>query len=158
MQQDKQSSKNKCFASNALAVALLIICAVIGMLFYGQHIMATATQGMGKLAAKHLTYEIPNALILLEARRGPCATIPITSEELMKRGAPKQTANGSPWTASFTGESVEVIYPYSDEDDYRMTKHDLLKVIQESSNVQKAEIAVEGVKVTYSCQHPVTKS
>jgi hypothetical protein len=39
-----------------------------------------------------------------------------------------------------------------------MTKHDLLKVIQESSNVQKAEIAVEGVKVTYSCQHPVTKS
>nr|WP_193825719.1 hypothetical protein [Pseudomonas aeruginosa] len=71
---------------------------------------------------------------------------------------PKQTANGSPWTASFTGESVEVIYPYSDEDDYRMTKHDLLKVIQESSNVQKAEIAVEGVKVTYSCQHPVTKS
>ncbi|MGG6878550.1 UNVERIFIED_CONTAM: hypothetical protein P3D01_26760, partial [Pseudomonas aeruginosa] len=91
-------------------------------------------------------------------RRGPCATIPITSEELMKRGAPKQTANGSPWTASFTGESVEVIYPYSDEDDYRMTKHDLLKVIQESSNVQKAEIAVEGVKVTYSCQQPVTKS
>ncbi len=66
------------------------------MLFYGQNIMATATQGMGKLAAKHLTYEIPNALILLEARRGPCATIPITSEELMKRGAPKQTANGSP--------------------------------------------------------------
>ncbi|EKI2992657.1 hypothetical protein ACWM6A_005935 [Pseudomonas aeruginosa] len=89
MQQDKQSSKNKSFASNALAVALLIICAVIGMLFYGQNIMATATQGMGKLAAKHLTYEIPNALILLEARRGPCATIPITSEELMKRGAPK---------------------------------------------------------------------
>ncbi|AWE95606.1 hypothetical protein CSC28_6750 (plasmid) [Pseudomonas paraeruginosa] len=39
-----------------------------------------------------------------------------------------------------------------------MTKHDLLKVIQESSNVQNAEIAVEGVKVTYSCQHPVTKS
>lgn len=55
MQQDKQSSKNKSFASNALAVALLIICAVIGMLFYGQNIMATATQGMGKLAAKHLT-------------------------------------------------------------------------------------------------------
>ncbi|QCP74198.1 hypothetical protein E6P00_02015 (plasmid) [Pseudomonas aeruginosa] len=52
----------------------------------------------------------------------------------------------------------KVIYPYSDEDDYRMTKHDLLKVIQESSNVQKAEIAVEGVKVTYSCQQPVTKS
>ncbi|MCT7340163.1 hypothetical protein N5K55_03745 (plasmid) [Pseudomonas aeruginosa] len=84
MQQDKQSQQNKSFASNVLAVALLIICAAIGMLFYGQHIMATATQGMGKLAAKHLTYEIPNALILLEARRGPCATIPITSEELMK--------------------------------------------------------------------------
>ena len=64
----------------------------------------------------------------------------------------------SPPSGSILTQHRPCRYPYSDEDDYRMTKHDLLKVIQESSNVQKAEIAVEGVKVTYSCQHPVTKS
>lgn len=133
---------------------IVIFCAM----FYCVTVLFTAMQGAGKTALRDLTYEIPRALAIYEARQGSCSTTPVTSDALIQRGAPKLAANSKPWTARSTGESYEVVYPYSGEDDHGMTQQEgLLDVVQTSSYVRKAEIVADGVKVTYFCQQPTKK-
>ncbi len=133
-------------------ILILSLTAAVAAWLYMANRYFTITHGMGRTAYHDLTYEIPAALVILEARIGPCSTTSINSTELAKRGAPTKAANGLEWTATNTANVLTVLYPYSDDDDSSMSKLELRRELISSPVIKKAEITPEGIKVSYHCQ------